>query len=389
MKIVFISVTNLENIGGVKSYIDSLVEAYRSLGHQVRKISPGSLPFLKKVKNKAMGSPREEKIGQYKLAARLVRFLSSLDFFFQQPDIVFFQDVISFNEIYPLLNKKKTRSVLVVHTYLADEAVANRFALEGSKTHQYLISQEISAYKAAPLIFTVDKRIKAYIMGKIGNKDEAKIFDWINFVDVNKFRPVPERKKKIVRQKLGLPLRQKIILCPRKLNMKNGVTYAVQAMAFLPSQFLLVVCGDGPERKAIEGVIKKQKLSFKVRLLGDVDSSLMPNYFEACDYVVIPSIHIHGMEEATSIAGLEAQASGRPLIASKVGGLKQIIEDKKTGILVEEKSPREIAEAILLLEKNPLLREHIAQQARKAVKEHNSHYKRSKEFLAVVYQKKK
>ena len=123
--------------------------------------------------------------------------------------------------------------------------------------------------------------------------------------------------------------------------------------------------------------------------MGDVDSSLMPNYFEACDYVVIPSIHIHGMEEATSIAGLEAQASGRPLIASKVGGLKQIIEDKKTGILVEEKSPREIAEAILLLEKNPLLREHIAQQARKAVKEHNSHYKRSKEFLAVVYQKKK
>lgn len=386
IKIIFVSIINLNNIGGIKSYVDSLCDAYKQNGHKTKKISLGNLPFQKLIKNKAISDPKVEKIRQYKMAADIVASIFKLKCMLFKPDIVFFQDVIAFNRLYPYCKERNIKTVLVIHSYLADEAVANRFTAEESKTFEYLQKQELEAYKNAPIIFTVDKRIKKYITNKTkGKTARNKIRDWINFVDTNKFRPGPKNKS---RQKLNLPENKKIILCPRKLNIKNGVIYAVRAMQYLNENFKLYICGDGPERSSVEEEMETHNIKEKVCLLGDVKPELMSDYYKAADYIVIPSIHVHGMEEATSIAGLEAEATEKPLIASKVGGLTQIVEHKKTGILVDEKSPEQIANWILKLENDKKLRNTIAKNARRFVVKRCSHKARAEEFLKAALREK-
>lgn len=385
IKIIFISIINLNNIGGVKSYVDSLCDAYKQNGHKAKKISLGNLPLQKLIKNKAISDPKVEKIGQYKMAANIVTSIFKLKYILFKPDIVFFQDAIAFNKLYLYCKERNIKTVLVVHSYLADEAVANRFTTEKSKTFKYLQKQELEAYQNAPIIFTVDKRIKKYITNKIkGKAAKDKIQDWINFVNTDKFKPGSKKKS---REKLKLPIDKKIILCPRKLNMKNGVIYAVKAMQHLSKDFRLYVCGDGPERSSVEEEMETHSIKEKVCLLGDVKPELMSDYYKAADYIVIPSIHVHGMEEATSIAGLEAEATKRPLIASNIGGLTQIIEHEQTGILVDEKAPKQIADWITKLDNDKKLRGEISKNAREFVVKNCSHKARAEEFLKIALEK--
>jgi glycosyltransferase involved in cell wall biosynthesis len=85
------------------------------------------------------------------------------------------------------------------------------------------------------------------------------------------------------------------------------------------------------------------------------------------------------LQEATSISALEAMASGVPVIASNIGGLKEIIKNGKTGFLVREMDPKELAKKIEeVLNSNV---EDITQNARREIIKNYSHLKRAKEFL--------
>ena len=66
----------------------------------------------------------------------------------------------------------------------------------------------------------------------------------------------------------------------------------------------------------------------------------MKDLYGASDIVLVPSIHSYGVEEATSISALEAMGSGSPVVAGAVGGLKEIFEHEKDGLLVEVKKYR-------------------------------------------------
>ena len=98
---------------------------------------------------------------------------------------------------------------------------------------------------------------------------------------------------------------------------------------------------------------KNHKLKNEVFKLGIADSVIfagrmpnleMPKYYAASDIVVLPSL-----KEATSIAGLEAMACGKPLVGANVGGIPQIIADGETGILVPPKNSESLSCAIVSL----------------------------------------
>ena len=86
-----------------------------------------------------------------------------------------------------------------------------------------------------------------------------------------------------------------------------------------------------------------------------------------CDAFILPS-HIEGMSNAL----LEAMAMGLPCIASNVGGIPNVIEDNINGILMEPKNIKQMAEKILLIKNDPVLRIKISNNAVKSVhKNHN------------------
>ena len=122
----------------------------------------------------------------------------------------------------------------------------------------------------------------------------------------------------------------------------------------------LLVVGDGPDKRAVEQLAGDLKLDGAVRFLGarsDVDTLL-----EAADYFVLPSDF-----EGLPMSVLEAMAHGLPVIASRVGGIPEVIEHDREGLLVPPADPLALAGAIGQLIADPALRRRLGEAARERV----------------------
>lgn len=184
-----------------------------------------------------------------------------------------------------------------------------------------------------------------------------------NGVDLEKFNPRIRGDE--VRKKYEIEPDGKVILCPRRLDPKNGVKYLIKAMPHIVSNINNVRClivGDGIEMEDLKREAVELGVGDRVIFAGRVPNSEMPKYYAASDVVVLPSL-----KEATSIAGLEAMAMGRPLIGTKVGGIPQIIADGETGILAPPRKPEELAYTIVSLLNNNRKCDLMGLNARKRV----------------------
>ena len=142
-----------------------------------------------------------------------------------------------------------------------------------------------------------------------------------------------------------------VILVPRMLVPTSGVEHAIRAMgsitAAVPNATMLVA-GAGPLRRSLED-LAEHVANGSVRFAGEVPRDQMRELYRRACAVVVPSITDSGVQDATSIAVLEAMACGKPVVASNIGGLPEAITDGVDGLLVPEKSPEAIAEAVMNL----------------------------------------
>jgi len=118
-------------------------------------------------------------------------------------------------------------------------------------------------------------------------------------------------------------------------------------------------------------------------LIGSVPHSEIHKYFKAVDVVLIPSITSHGVQEATSLAALEGMSCGKPVIVTNVGGLKEIVTNRRTGIIVPEKDPEAIATAIETILENPDVATIIGSNAREYVLKHHSYISYASRVLDI------
>ncbi|MSR23320.1 MAG: glycosyltransferase family 1 protein [Gemmatimonadetes bacterium] len=159
-----------------------------------------------------------------------------------------------------------------------------------------------------------------------------------NGVDTDRFSPGPP----------ALPLRngERRIVVPRRLFKKNGVEFLIRAVpkirARIPQVRVLVV-GDGPERPALEALSREVGAAGAVEFLGARPHGEMPGLLCSGEIAVFPSLM-----EATSVAALEAMACARPVVATAVGGLPEIVDDG-VGILVPPKDPSALADGVVRL----------------------------------------
>ncbi len=120
----------------------------------------------------------------------------------------------------------------------------------------------------------------------------------------------------------------------------------------------LWLVGDGPLRPEIEKLVKEKELENKVKFLG-VRSDILQLLSES-DVFILPSDW-----EGVPLTVLEAMATGKPVIATTVGGVSELVEDGRTGILVPPKDPKALAQAILRLAKDPAMRESMGKEGQK------------------------
>ena len=187
-----------------------------------------------------------------------------------------------------------------------------------------------------------------------------------NGVDPSEFNSDTVSREE-ARRRLRIPEDALVVLAVRRFEPKNGLRYLAEACPQVSRAFprsLFVFCGPPSvttEYIAIRSIIDRHGLGNTVRFEGSVPNNQMLTYYLAADVAVIPSLM-----EATSLSGLEAMACGVPQVATKVGGLAEILEDNDTGILVEPADPKALADAICRLLNSRKLRIEMGERARKA-----------------------
>ncbi|HKX74808.1 MAG TPA: glycosyltransferase [Acidimicrobiia bacterium] len=174
-------------------------------------------------------------------------------------------------------------------------------------------------------------------------------------VDHQLFRPGSRAR---ARQRLGVGPGP-VVLFVGRIQPIKGPDVAVEMMPAIvarhPDTTLVVVGGpSGPSgenelvrlrRRSIE-----MGLASRVRFLGPVPHGLVPDLYRAADVVVVPS-----RSESFGLVAAEAQACGRPVVAARIGGLMDVIDDGSTGMLVDGWDPADHAGAVLTLLDDPEL----------------------------------
>ena len=190
-------------------------------------------------------------------------------------------------------------------------------------------------YKKAFVCIGASRAIEEYFK-EIGCKNIEII---PNGIDLEKYRDLVHK-----------PHTDFVVMTVARLEKVKGVKYLIEAFNyFLQSNChqyddgssTAIIIGDGSERKNLEGMVEKLGLKEKIKFLGEIPNEKIPEYLAMADCFVLPSL-----KEGFGIVILEAQAAGIPVVGTKVGGILDLIEDGKTGLLVAPANPRAIVEAI-------------------------------------------
>jgi glycosyltransferase involved in cell wall biosynthesis len=188
-------------------------------------------------------------------------------------------------------------------------------------------------------------------------------------VDLGDFSPA--RANDELRQRMG-PEGSRILFLGRFAE-KKGIPYLLRAMPTIlrerPEATLSLV-GFGPEEGAIRAEIEALGLGERCRLHGKANRSEAAAWMASADLYVGPSIvTASGDTEGLGVVFLEALASGTPVVGSDVGGIPDIIEHERTGLLARPEDPEDIARQCLRLLTDQQLRERTLQGATAAIEE--------------------
>lgn len=168
----------------------------------------------------------------------------------------------------------------------------------------------------------------------------------------------------------------------------KGLKYFLMAAAMIcggssRTEPTFVVIGEGPERKALEYCIKKIGIKKHFLLIGALQDA--SRYLKAFDIFVLPSV-----KEGWPYTIMEALSASLPIVASRVGGISEIITHKKDGLLVEPKKTKDLAHSIIKLLENPKYAKQLGEEGynlskhltiEKMIEETKKIYKRSFENL--------
>lgn len=431
-RVVMTSVWGLPHIGGISTHVFTIVSELRRRGVEVEIVSPaqarGYLPDRLPVLDPLDAFRNQMRALRYLLANRL-RDLNRTPSSASNLTIIHCHDAMAalaaeaaLRDVRDSCPFVKLTIVLTVHGYLAAEWVAVQPEQAGSLVHQYLVSLEKRAYQLAEAIIAVDKRLQDHVQ-KIG---ERVPYMMENFLDTNQFadlyqlhlsrlsgwrqnlptsrieldhgadstNPISPDFEKSDEAADRIPTGRPVILCARRLTAKNGVRIAVHAMKLLKDRLrrrpdgllplpVLVIAGDGEQRQLIENDGHAMGLEHDVVMLGAVDTEKMQTLLRWADLAVVPSVHMEGVEEATSLAALEAMAAGVPVIASNIGGLRQLVSHGKTGWLVPDGNADALAKAIETILKDRNLQYALVVNARHSVETNHSVTKAVDRLLTI------
>jgi phosphatidylinositol alpha-1,6-mannosyltransferase len=158
--------------------------------------------------------------------------------------------------------------------------------------------------------------------------------------------PVPE----LARQ-LGLEGRRVLLSVGRLIPRKgiDTVLYALSVLSVRYPELRYVIAGDGPDRNRLELLAERLRISHRVKFLGEVEPAELPQVYQLCDIFVLAARQDQADVEGFGLVLLEASASGKPVLATRSGGVADAVLHGETGLLSQPEDARALADNITRL----------------------------------------
>jgi len=375
VKVALLTTDYLPNIGGVAQHIYELARALAAIGEDVEIIAPDSSTNPRNL-FRAPFEDRNAGLRVWRIPLclnRSIRFVSG--------------------QITGRLSRRRFTSKCIARLHSSPPDVLHWHAIdthgyppeffigprvwtnhtsnfiEGIKTRSGLVHYRREASAADHIICPSEEL--ADLTVEIGVPRERVHFI-SNGVDSQRFRP--DVNASAWRSRLNLGNNSQLVLCPRRLERKNGVRYfvegALEALASGQKNCIFAIAGNytGPRHDSDEdlvaAMIDNSPFGGSFRLLGRVENSEIPGLYAAADFVVMPSLL-----EATSLSAMEAMASGKAVLSTNVGGLPFLVRGEENGILVPPADPSALANGMKRLLADPELRTRMGTSGRQRVEE--------------------
>ncbi len=203
-------------------------------------------------------------------------------------------------------------------------------------------------------------------------------------VDIQRFSPLNDGSK--LRSEYGFSSNDRIVLFVgslKKSHRYKNVDNLIKALAFIKTQIedtKLVIVGSGDLIVELKDLADELHLGNDVIFTGFIPDEQLHSYYAMCDIFVLPSF---SETEAFGLVLLEAMASGKTCIASNIPGVRDVIKNGQTGLLIPPGDTKVLSQAIMHLAKDDILRKEMSQNARKDVE--NYTWEKCAEEIESIY----
>ena len=217
--------------------------------------------------------------------------------------------------------------------------------------------------KYADRVMAVSERIKTDLI--LGGIRESRVTLVQNAVGQNENGEPLALRRKEKRQELNINGKEFVVGYVGRLSEEKGIKYLIQAFVALVNAGLplkMMVIGDGPQKKELERLTGSSGTKNSILFTGF--QTHIETWLPAMDAFVLPSL-----TEGTPMALLEAMNEGIPVIATAVGGVPQVVNPGRNGLLVSPGNSEQIAEAIRSLFTDQTLRQRLSENGRRTISE--------------------
>lgn len=208
-------------------------------------------------------------------------------------------------------------------------------SIHGKNVKPHIIKKITLTLKKADLIVAKSDYLKERVMEFGVSKDKVKVIN--NGVSEEQFHLLDKQGE-------ALNEKKKIVLYVGNLLVEKGVVELIEAVEILSRKrddFSLKLIGNGPFKKELSKLIEKLRLVKFVGLEGEKEHEEIPQWIHKSHVVCLPSYH-----EGFPNIVVESISCGRPVVASNIGGIPEIINDKELGILIPPRDPEKLAWAL-------------------------------------------
>ena len=216
--------------------------------------------------------------------------------------------------------------------------------------------------KAAAHVVTTGEQLRRELIDNLGVREENST-SIPTGIDTARFRP---GDKVMARAQLGLDDAFWVGIVATLRSWK-GHSYLLEALAQLPDPHVrLLIVGHGPQREALEQKVLDLGLSARVKFAGE-QKDVVP-WLQALDVFILPSYANEGVSQAV----MQAMLVGLPIVTTAVGSMRDIIENRHTGLIIAPKDAAQLLDAIQSQHGEPAAAQILGERARTFALEHCS-----------------